>query len=67
MVRTLQTANITMLEAVRPETRTAVRSHSGRFAWGIVDVILGIVMLPFGIWIWIIERMVWAVSALQRD
>ena len=56
-----------MLEAVRPETRTAVHSHSRRFAWGIVDVILGIVMLPFGIWIWIIERMVWAVSALQRD
>ena len=56
-----------MLEAVRPETRAAVRSNSERFAWGIVDVILGVVMLPFGIWIWIIDRMVWVVSALQRE
>ncbi len=56
-----------MLEAVRPETRTQVRSHSGRFAWGIVDTILGLVMLPFGIWMWLIERMTLAVSALQKS
>lgn len=55
-----------MLEAVRPETRAHAHSHSERFAWGIVDVILGAVMLPFGIWMWLIERMALAVSALQR-
>jgi hypothetical protein len=56
-----------MLEIARPEARTAVHSHSERFAWGIVDVILGIIMLPFGVWIWLIERMVGAVSALQSS
>ena len=56
-----------MLEAARPEARSHVRSQPKRFAWGIVDVILGVVMLPFGVWIWFIERMVGAVSALQRN
>jgi hypothetical protein len=55
-----------MLELARPEARSHVHSQSERFAWGIVDAILGILMLPFGIWIWLIERMVLAVSALQR-
>jgi hypothetical protein len=54
-----------MLEVARPEARVHAHSQSQRFAWGIVDVILGIVMLPFGVWIWLIERMVGAVSALQ--
>jgi hypothetical protein len=53
-----------MLEIARPETRAAVRAHPGRQAWGIVDVILAIVMLPFAIWMWIIDRMVAAVAAL---
>jgi hypothetical protein len=53
-----------MLELARPETRTHVRSHPERFSWGIVDVILGIVMLPFGIWMWLIERMVRGIVAL---
>ena len=55
-----------MLELARPEVRPRARAAERRFAWGIVDVILGAVMLPFGVWIWIIERMVGAVSALQR-
>jgi hypothetical protein len=55
-----------MLEAARPETRTHVRSHTERFAWGTVDVILGVVMFPFGVWMWLIERMVLAISSLQR-
>jgi hypothetical protein len=53
-----------MLEVARPETRAHVRSQPERFTWGIVDAILGLVMLPFGVWMLIIERMVRAVSAL---
>jgi hypothetical protein len=56
-----------MLEVARPEARTAVHSQSERFTWGIVDVLLGIVMLPFGVWIWLIERLVAAASALQTS
>jgi hypothetical protein len=54
-----------MLEIARPETRTAVRAHPQQFTWGIVDVILALVMLPFAVWVWIIDRMVWAVARLQ--
>jgi hypothetical protein len=55
-----------MLDIARPETRGRVRSHPQRFAWGIVDVILAIVMLPFAIWMWMIEGMVNAVARLQK-
>ena len=54
-----------MLEIARPETRSEVRAHPQRFSWGIVDVILAIVILPFAIWVWIIDRMVWAIAKLQ--
>jgi hypothetical protein len=49
-----------MLETARPRTRatSASRSPSRRFTWGIVDVILGVVMLPFGIWMLLIQGMV---------
>ncbi|MBV8714491.1 MAG: hypothetical protein JO020_28365 [Chloroflexi bacterium] len=53
-----------MLEIARPETRTAVRAHPQRYSWGIVDVILAVVMLPFAIWMWLIDRMVWLISRL---
>lgn len=53
-----------MLDLARPETRAHVRSHPERLTWGIVDAILAIVMLPFGIWVWLIERMVRSVAAL---
>ena len=53
-----------MLEVARPETRTQARSHPERFTWGIVDAILGLIMLPFGVWMLVIERMVRAVAAL---
>lgn len=53
-----------MLEAARPEQRARVRSHPRRFTWGIVDVILAILMLPFGIWMLIIDRMVAGMSAV---
>lgn len=47
-----------MLDVVRPETRVSSRSHPRRFTWGIVDGILGLVMLPFGIWMLVIEGLV---------
>ena len=56
-----------MLEVARPETRTHIRSHPGRLGWGVVDVILAIVMLPFAIWMLMIEGMVTAIARLQRS
>ena len=53
-----------MLELARPEARARPLSHPERFSWGIVDLILGVVMLPFGIWLAIIEAMVSGVSRL---
>jgi hypothetical protein len=53
-----------MLELARPETRSAVRAHPRSAGWGIVDAILALIMLPFAIWMWIIDRMVWAIVAL---
>jgi len=58
-------ARVGMLEIARPETRTAVRSHPEQLAWGIVDAILALVMLPFAIWMGIIDAIVWAVANLQ--
>jgi hypothetical protein len=52
-----------MLELARPEARSHVRSRPLRFTWGIVDTILGVVMLPFGIWMLVIEGLVKVVSA----
>jgi hypothetical protein len=46
-----------MLELARPEARSQVRSQPQRVTWGIVDAILGVVMLPFGIWMFVIERL----------
>jgi hypothetical protein len=55
-----------MLDIARPRTRasSASRSHPRRATWGIVDVILGVVMLPFGIWMLIIQGMVNGVTWL---
>jgi hypothetical protein len=53
-----------VLEVARPETRARVRSHPQRFTWGIVDVILAVVMLPFGIWMFLIERLVGSVAGI---
>ena len=53
-----------MLEIAQPEVRVRTRSHPKRFTWGIVDVILAIVMLPFAIWMFIIDRMVAGISAV---
>jgi hypothetical protein len=53
-----------MLEAARPEARARVRTHPRRFSWGIVDVILAAIMLPFGVWFFIVDRIVATVAAL---
>lgn len=47
-----------MLELAKPETRSAARTHPEKFTWGIVDIILGLVMLPFGVWMFLIEAIV---------
>ena len=62
----MQAGGDTMLEVVRPETRTTARSQPQRFSWGMVDVILGVLMLPFGIWTLAIEGMVRAVAAFGK-
>lgn len=55
-----------MLELARPETRVGVRAQPARSSWGVVDVILGVLMLPFGIWMLVIEGMVRGVAAFGR-
>jgi hypothetical protein len=52
-----------MLDVARQKTRTTARAHPQPFSWGIVDVVLGVLMLPFGIWLLVIEGMVRAVAA----
>ena len=48
-----------MLEIARPETaRVAARPHPDTSKWGIVDVLLGLVMLPFGVGLIAIEGIV---------
>ena len=53
-----------MLEIARPETRGRIRSHPQHVSWGIVDVILAVIMLPFGIGMYLIERLVGAAAAI---
>ena len=53
-----------MLETARPDTRPAVRAHPRQYSWGIVDAILAVIMLPFAVWMWIIDRMVWLIASL---
>ena len=47
-----------MLDVVRPEARPRIRSHPTKLTWGIVDAILALVMLPFGVWMLMIEGLV---------
>ena len=55
-----------MLELVRPETRVQ-RSGPRRYTWGPVDVILAILMLPFGLAMFLIETMVWAITTAFNE
>lgn len=50
--------NAIMLDVARPEARVHARSHPQKLTWGIVDAILGLIMLPFGIWMIVIEGLV---------
>jgi hypothetical protein len=60
-----------MLEAVQPEARARTRSHPLKLTWGIVDTILGIIMLPFAIWMIVIEGLVngaaWLLNQASRQ
>jgi hypothetical protein len=57
-----------VLEIAQPETRARTRSHPRRFTWGIVDAILALVLLPFGVWVLAIDRLVAGVAWLfNRD
>jgi hypothetical protein len=47
-----------MLDAARSEVRVRVGSQPANLTWGIVDVILAVVMLPFGLWMLVIEALV---------
>jgi hypothetical protein len=49
-------------------TRTAARTRAGHprheATWGIVDAILALALLPFGIWVLVIDRMVTSIAWL---
>ncbi len=52
-----------MLELAKHKSRTAARTRPPeKFRWGIVDAILGLVMLPFGLWMFVIETIVHAAT-----
>lgn len=55
-----------MIDVIRPELHRAagVRSQPARLSWGIVDVILAVVMLPFGIWMFCIQAIVDGISSI---
>jgi hypothetical protein len=52
---------------VRSQTRATAKPQERSFRWGIIDVLLALLMLPFGIWLMVIEGMVRAVAAFRRD
>jgi hypothetical protein len=56
-----------MIGVARSETRARARTQRQNFRWGIVDVLLGVLMLPFGIWMLVIEGMVRAVAASRKS
>jgi hypothetical protein len=56
-----------MLEIARPETSTQVRSRPNAYHWGIVDVILALILLPFGIWFLLIDRTVAVIAWMIDD
>jgi hypothetical protein len=55
-----------MLEVARPVAAARPRPQPSRsLAWRVLNVILGLIMLPFGLAMWLIERMVLAISSLH--
>jgi hypothetical protein len=53
-----------MLDVARSKARTRARAQPRKYTWGIVDAILALVMLPFGIWMLVIEGLVNSVARL---
>jgi hypothetical protein len=56
-----------MLEIARPEVRTHVRARPSHYRWGVVDVILAVVLLPFALWFLLIDRTVAVIAWLIDD
>jgi hypothetical protein len=60
-----------MLDIARPEARSHVRSHPEKLSWGIVDAILALILLPFGVWMLVIEGLVngatWLLSGPENS
>ena len=56
-----------MLEIARPEVRTQVRSKPASYRWGVVDVILALILLPFGVWFLLIDRTVAVIAWMIDD
>jgi hypothetical protein len=52
---------------VRTQSRATRTAAERSYRWGIVDVLLGILMLPFGLWLMVIEGMVRLVAAARRS
>jgi hypothetical protein len=46
------------------QARAGTRSRETPVSWGIVDGILAVIMLPFGVWMWVIDRSVAGIAAL---
>jgi hypothetical protein len=59
-----------MLDVAQPKTRARAKSQARTDSWGIVDGILALVMLPFGIWMLVIEGLVdliaWLLNASSQ-
>jgi hypothetical protein len=51
-----------MLEATRTAARALQRRRQP--TWGIVDAILALVLLPFGVWVLVIDRLVTSIAWL---
>jgi hypothetical protein len=56
-----------MLETARPEVRARVRAQPTRYRWGIVDIILALLLLPFGVWFLLIDRTVAVIAWMIDD
>jgi hypothetical protein len=46
------------------QARAGTRTRETPASWGIVDAILAVIMLPFGVWMWAIDRIVAGIAAL---
>ena len=46
------------------QARAGAGTRETAISWGIVDAILAVIMLPFGVWMWAIDRSVAGIAAL---